>query len=81
MVEHTEPIAGTGTAYGALSEKTTVSTNKVETASPEMTLKNATFTATTGTSTTAYGVQAGGPTLIEGCTIEATAKTTTNLPV
>ena len=70
-------IAGTGTAYGALSEKTTVSTNKVETASPEMTLKNATFIAQTGTSTTAYGVQAGGPTLIEGCTIEATAKTTT----
>ena len=69
--------AGTSSAFGALSEKTTVSTNKVETASPEMTLKNATFIAQTGTSTTAYGVQAGGPTLIEGCTITATAGNST----
>ena len=65
--------AGTSSAYGAHSSKTSVSTNKVATASPVMNLYDATFTATTGTSTMAYGVQSGGPTLIEGCTIEATA--------
>lgn len=70
-------IAGTSTAYGAHSVGTSVTTNKVETASPEMTLKNATFIAQTGTSTKAYGVQAGGPTLIEGCTITATAGNST----
>lgn len=69
--------AGRASAYGAVSTQTSVPANKEVTASPEMTLKNATFSAQTGTSTTAYGVQAGGPTLIEGCTIEATAKTTT----
>ncbi len=65
--------AGRASAYGAVSTQTSVPANKEVTASPEMTLKNATFSAQTGTSTTAYGVQAGGPTLIEGCTIEATA--------
>ena len=65
--------AGTNTAYGAHSVGTSVTTNKVATASPEMNLHNATFIATTGTSTTAYGVQCGGPTLIDGCTITATA--------
>ncbi|MBQ2540293.1 MAG: InlB B-repeat-containing protein [Paludibacteraceae bacterium] len=65
--------AAKATAYGALSTQTALPANKEVTASPEMTLKNATFIATTGTSTTAYGVQCGGPTLIDGCTITATA--------
>lgn len=65
--------AGRASAYGAVSTQTSVPANKEVTASPVMNLYDATFTATTGTSTTAYGVQSGGPTLIEGCTIEATA--------
>ena len=69
--------AGRASAYGVVSTQTSVPANKEVTASPEMTLKNATFSAQTGTSTTAYGVQSGGPTLIEGCTITATSKTTT----
>ena len=69
--------AGRASAYGAVSTQTSVPANKEITASPEMTLKNATFSAQTGTSTTAYGVQAGGPTLIEGCTITATAGNST----
>ena len=69
--------AGRASAYGAVSTQTSVPANKEVTASPEMTLKNATFIAQTGTSTTAYGVQTGGPTLIEGCTITATAGNST----
>ena len=69
--------AANSSAYGAVSTQTSVPANKEATASPEMTLKNATFIAQTGTNTTAYGVQSGGPTLIEGCTITATSKTTT----
>ena len=69
--------AGKASAYGAVSTQTSVPANKEVTASPEMTLKNASFSAQTGTSTTAYGVQAGGPTLIEGCTITATAGNST----
>lgn len=65
--------AGTSSAYGAHSPGTSISTNKVATASPVMNLYNATFVAQTGTSTSAYGVSAGGPTLIDGCTITATA--------
>ncbi len=65
--------AGTSSAYGAHSPGTSISTNKVATASPVMNLYDATFIARTGTSTSAYGVSAGGPTLIDGCTITATA--------
>lgn len=65
--------AGTSSAYGAHSPSTSISTNKVATASPVMNLYDATFIARTGTSTSAYGVSAGGPTLIDGCTITATA--------
>ncbi len=65
--------AGKASAYGAVSTQTSVPANREVTASPVMNLYNATFIAQTGTSTNAYGVQSGGPTLIDGCTIMATA--------
>ena len=69
--------AATTTAYGALLAATKVSTNALEVASGTMTLKNATFDVKTNGTTAAYGVYAGGPTLIDGCDITVKSNTTT----
>ena len=65
--------AGNATAYGAISAKTVVTNTQGAIASPEMTLNNATFIVKSKKSTGAYGICSGGPTLIDGCTITATA--------
>ena len=69
--------AETTTAYGIYVMSTRVSTNKEAIAYNPLVVKNATIAAKTNTGTTAYGIQHGGGALIEGCTISATAGTTT----
>ena len=69
--------AETTTAYGIIAISTRVSTNKEAIAYNPLVVRNATVTAKTNTSTTAYGVQLGGGGLVENCTITATSGTTT----
>ncbi len=54
-----------------------ISTYATATAGGELSVKNATISATTQTTTTAYGIHANGLTEIDNCKITATTKTTT----
>ena len=75
--------AATTTAYGVLLTTTSVSTTGAASASPEATIKNATFISKTQSyngstaTTTAYGIYAGGPTIIDGCNITVQPQTST----
>ena len=75
--------AATTTAYGVLLTTTSVSTTGAASASPEATIKNATFISKTQSyngstaTTTAYGICAGGPTIIDGCNITVQPQTST----
>ncbi len=67
--------AETNTAYGAFSNTTAVAAAKAKSASAVMELNNATFTVITNQTTEARGIYASGNTTIDGCVINATAKT------
>lgn len=64
--------AGTG-AYGINMPNTGVSATGQKQASVPLTATNAKFTAKTNSGSTAYGIQTGGPTVIDRCDITATA--------
>ena len=68
--------AATTSAYGIYAVTTPRAAMRGAQASPEVTVKKATISAKTNGTTTACGIQAGGPLTVESCDITAEAKTT-----
>lgn len=68
--------AATSSAYGLYAVTRAVSADKSASAAPESTIKNAKFDIETLGTSTACGLQLGGPSTVDGCTINATTKTT-----
>lgn len=68
--------AATTTAYGAFLPLNAMSTNGEAVADARLNIKNAAIKAESKGSTTAYGVNVGGKTTLEGCDISAKTATT-----